>query len=91
MKTKIETAALRSEIKEILTDLFTDEKDGWEIPDEVIVGKFKHQFESLKARVDSLTKELLAMKGAKPAAEEPTGRVDVASLAEAGKQSKKNK
>lgn len=81
----------REDIKSILTELFSNEKDGWEIPDDAIVGRFKNQFEQLKARVDSLTNELLAMKAKQNATTkepEQTGRVDVSRLSKDGTKKK---
>ena len=76
----------RPELIAALNELFADPKSGWEIPDDSLVGPFKAKLDQLKARVDSLTDELLALKGQQPEPK-PVERIDAsASVKKVGRK-----
>lgn len=91
----------RAELVAALDELFAAE-NGFEIPDEAIVGPFKAKFAMLDAKVSALINQVTRLNAAaeKPAkakapavkAEEPEapkGRVDAVALASKGKAAKK--
>ena len=85
--TKTENHIPRPELIAALNELFADPKSGWEIPDDSLVGPFKAKLDQLKARVDSLTDELLAIKGQKPEPK-PAERIDASASVKASTKKK---
>lgn len=62
--------------------------EGWEIPDDYIAGQFKRRFDQLEARVNHLSREVLALKQEKEG-KPASGRVDALAAADAAKKEKK--
>ena len=83
-----ETVIPEAALKTALDALFDKEDDGWEIPDEAVVGAFKSKFDQLQARVDHLTEEVLALT-LKVHGKPESGRVDAVETIAPTKGSKK--
>lgn len=68
------------DLKSALEQMFTS--GGWEIPDDAVVGAFKHKVDQLQARVDTLTQQLANLCEELDKEELVAGRVDGMALAE---------